>query len=95
MTTDFLIGAIRASRDLHPAVQTELEEILYRAEPVEPIVYKEDDSDWMDAFCGKCQEHLYRALPLMDTGEYPDKTKYCFECGRPVDWTRNAERSNT
>ena len=33
MTTDFLIGAIRASRDLHPQVKTELEEILYRMEP--------------------------------------------------------------
>ena len=31
MTNDFLIGAIRASRDLHPQVKTELEEIL--AEP--------------------------------------------------------------
>ena len=30
MTTDFLIGAIRASRDLHPQVKTELEERLYR-----------------------------------------------------------------
>ena len=30
MTTDFLIGAIRASRDLHPQVKTELEEILHR-----------------------------------------------------------------
>ena len=28
MTIDFLIGAIRASRDLHPQVKTELEEIL-------------------------------------------------------------------
>lgn len=28
MTNDFLIGAIRASRDLHPQVKTELEEIL-------------------------------------------------------------------
>jgi len=28
MTIDFLIGAIRASRDLHPLVQTKLEEIL-------------------------------------------------------------------
>ena len=28
MTTDFLIGAIRASRDLHPLVKTDLEEIL-------------------------------------------------------------------
>ena len=30
MTVDFLIGAIRASRDLHPQVKTELEERLYR-----------------------------------------------------------------
>ena len=30
MTTDFLIGAIRASNDLHPQVKTELEEILCR-----------------------------------------------------------------
>lgn len=30
MTIDFLIGAIRASRDLHPQVKTELEEILHR-----------------------------------------------------------------
>ena len=30
MTSDFLIGAIRASRDLHPQVKTELEEILHR-----------------------------------------------------------------
>ena len=29
MTKDFLIGAIRASRDLHPNVKTELEEILH------------------------------------------------------------------
>ena len=29
MTIDFLIGAIRASRDLHPQVKTELEEILH------------------------------------------------------------------
>ena len=30
MTIDFLIGAIRASNDLHPLVKTELEEILHR-----------------------------------------------------------------
>ena len=29
MTIDFLIGAIRASQDLHPQVKTELEEILH------------------------------------------------------------------
>lgn len=32
MTTDFLIGAIRASRDLHPLVKTVLEDILRKAE---------------------------------------------------------------
>ena len=36
MTSDFLIGAVRASRDLHPQVKTELEEILIGREPVEP-----------------------------------------------------------
>ncbi len=30
MTIDFLIGAVRASQDLHPLVKTELEEILDR-----------------------------------------------------------------
>ena len=32
MTNDFLIGAVRASQDLHPQVKTELEEILYRCD---------------------------------------------------------------
>lgn len=32
MTIDFLIGAIRASRDLHPQVKTELEEILWNVD---------------------------------------------------------------
>lgn len=32
MTTDFLIGAIRASRDLHPLVKDAVEEILVKAE---------------------------------------------------------------
>lgn len=32
MSIDFLIGAIRASRDLHPQVKTELEEILRAVE---------------------------------------------------------------
>ena len=35
MTIDFLIGAIRASRDLHPLVKTELEEILRAVESEE------------------------------------------------------------
>ena len=40
MTIDFLIGAIRASQDLHPQVKTELEEILVTVE--EQRVRKED-----------------------------------------------------
>ena len=40
MTTDFLIGAIRASRDLHPQVKTELEEIL--AGPVPRLLTAEE-----------------------------------------------------
>ena len=35
MSIDFLIGAIRASRDLHPLVKTELEEILRAVESEE------------------------------------------------------------
>ena len=64
MTNDFLIGAIRASRDLHPQVKTELEEILHRAEPVEPIdrenvikglqIERECVSRDCDRDCGKC-----------------------------------------
>ena len=84
MMIDFLIGAIRASRDLHPLVKTELEEILNRAEPVKPIIYIKDDL--MDVFCGNCNGQLYHALPMMDTGEYPDKPEYCCDCGRPVLW---------
>ena len=49
MTTDFLIGAIRAS-DLHPKVQTELEEILRRAEPVKPKRIRDL------VFCGNCED---------------------------------------
>lgn len=51
-TKDFLIGAIRASNDLHPQVKTELEEILNRAEPV-PVAY----TDYGIA-CGNCQKML-------------------------------------
>ena len=140
MTIDFLIGAIRASQDLHPQVKTELEEILYKAEhgadgrgkvrkgleccarctndnpfdgcdecpyneisvsvqecrsvlcmnalemmkPIKPIVCM--NGEWMDAFCGECNQHMYHALPIVDTGEYPDKPDFCSYCGRPVDW---------
>ena len=75
MTVDFLIGAIRASRDLHPQVKTELEEILHRAEPVKPVQNETlQRIGWDDARnCGACGNQL-RLL-----------AKYCDECGRPVD----------
>ena len=74
MTTDFLIGAIRASRDLHPNVKTELEEILYRQEPVKPVP---NDTlrklGWDDAVnCGACGQHLRTFA------------KFCDSCGKAV-----------
>ena len=75
MTVDFLIGAIRASRDLHPQVKTELEEILFRAEPVKPV---EVDAVAVTACYGfdcECGTPLLHEQP------------YCAGCGKPVDWT--------
>ena len=74
MTIDFLIGAIRASRDLHPLVKTELEEILSRAEPVEPVPNETlCKLGWDDAKnCGACGNHLRTFA------------KYCDSCGRAV-----------
>lgn len=71
---DFLIGAIRASRDLHPLVKTELEEILNRAEPVEPVPNESlRKLGWEDAKkCGACGRGLRIGA------------KFCDECGRPV-----------
>ena len=77
MTVDFLIGAIRASRDLHPNVKTELEEILNRAEPVKPIPNETlCKLGWDDAKnCGACGRHLRTFA------------KFCDSCGKPVDYT--------
>ena len=74
MTIDFMIGAIRASNDLHPQVKTELEEILNRAEPVEPVPNKTlRKLGWEDARnCGACGWHLRTFA------------KFCDCCGRPV-----------
>lgn len=73
MTNDFLIGAIRASRDLHPQVKTELEEILHRAEPVKPKRVRDL------VFCGYCEDELFEGSMIKDN--------YCQKCGKPVDWT--------
>ena len=71
MTIDFLIGAIRASRDLHPQVKTELEESLYGKEPIEigygtdvPYPYR----------CGRCKCHIRKGQ------------RYCDMCGGAVRW---------
>lgn len=74
MTTDFLIGAIRASQDLHPQVKTELEEILHRAEPVEPVPNETlNRLGWSDMMkCGYCGTTLRLT------------SRFCDSCGRPV-----------
>lgn len=77
MTIDFLIGAIRASRDLHPKVKTELEEILHRAEPVKAVMVREEPGKnefWHDYACPFCKDDL----------AYPQK--FCSECGRQIVW---------
>ena len=75
MTIDFLIGAIRASRDLHPQVKTELEEILYRAEPVEPkeIGFKIPVTIGWSYEC-ECEAPVLKEQP------------YCMNCGRRIAW---------
>lgn len=74
MTIDFLIGAVRASNDLHPQVKTEVEEILARAEPVEPV--KNETLcriGWEDVKnCGACGNQL-RSF-----------SKFCDACGKAV-----------
>ena len=70
MTADFLIGAIRASRDLHPRVTTELEEILNKAEPMDPQRSKLNGEGRL--FCGKCGSLI------------PRWGRYCSECGQAV-----------
>lgn len=74
MTIDFLIGAVRASEDLHPNVKTELEEILNRAEPVEPVPNETlIRLGWEGAKnCGACGNQLRLT------------SKFCDRCGRAV-----------
>ena len=63
MTIDFLIGAIRASRDLHPQVQTELEEILRRRNRrrITGITEQEAMKALMDAGWTECD---YNCVPF-------------------------------
>lgn len=74
MTIDFLIGAIRASRDLHPLVKTELEEILHRDESVKPI--RKEPIEITCRFCYDCE----CGAPLLEN------QPRCGECGKPVAW---------
>ena len=73
MSIDFLIGAIRASRDLHPNVSTELEEILHRSEPMEPEI--RHGTTW----CAVCGNHLKKIGKNV-------KDNYCGKCGQVVKW---------
>ena len=67
MTIDFLIGAIRASRDLHPKVKTELEEILHRDEQYER---QSNRIAAMRRFCSRCGAAI------------PRWGDYCAKCGK-------------
>ena len=75
MTVDFLIGAIRASRDLHPNVKTELEEILNRQEPVEPKKKFQIPVTVSWGYECECGTPIIKDQP------------YCMGCGKPVDWS--------
>lgn len=73
MTIDFLIGAVRASQDLHPLVKTELEEVLCRMGPEKPQIRN------ATAWCAKCGNHLKQiGLNVRDN--------FCGQCGKAVDW---------
>ena len=73
MTSDFLIGAIRASRDLHPQVKTELEEILKGTEPVDE---EERKAHYGEIYkCSRC-----------GTEYYYQSQRYCQMCGKAVKW---------
>ena len=75
MTIDFLIGAIRASLDLHPQVKTELEEILNRDESVTPVLKRLGINRYKSDYeCPVCENELF----------YPQN--YCSECGKRVEW---------
>ena len=74
MTTDFLIGAIRASRDLHPQVKTELEEILHGTAEA-PVIYPETRYAGELIACRGCRHELENGRP-----------RFCSFCGKPVNW---------
>lgn len=73
-TKDFLIGAIRASNDLHPQVKTELEEILNKTEVVTPA--KKEPVEATVRYVWECD----CGAPLLE-GQ-----PYCGGCGRHVQW---------
>ena len=74
MTTEFLIGAIRASQDLHPLVKTELEEILHKEEPASA---EERKAHYGKIYkCGRCGTEYYYQIQ-----------RYCQMCGKPVTWS--------
>ena len=92
MTTDFLIGAIRASRDLHPQVKTELEEILNGLEPKQAIkqtchvMMNRDYENPVEAtrydwLCPNCKSLLCRDIDVID-----DNYHFCKVCGQAVRW---------
>jgi len=79
MTTDFLIGAVRASRDLHPQVKTELEEILHRAGGFEknvpggcPVITCKDCANWHINCLPSCGRH---GCDIM--GDFTGPDDYC------------------
>lgn len=79
MTTDFLIGAIRASRDLHPQVKTELEEILNRVEKAwknilgeEPVIKCRDCANWHTNCLPSCGRHGCDVM-----GDFTGPDDYC------------------
>lgn len=75
MNADFLIGAIRASQDLPPEVSAELERILRRNEPMQPII--EHGTEW----CAVCRNHIEKI------GVNPrDRDNFCGRCGQAVKW---------
>ena len=74
MSIDFLVGAIRASRDLHPQVKTELEEILNGTEQVKPIAKEPVEITARYGYDCECGAPLLEGQP------------HCGECGRLVKW---------
>lgn len=74
MSIDFLIGAMRASRDIHPAVMTEIEEILRRSEPETPTLTQKLGFPVKYYNCRRCG------------GRMIHKSHYCEDCGQAVNW---------